>query len=465
MSKQKGAAALIAKMSRETLEAILLERVKEDPILERRIRSRYGASTEIGHYRSLVEGMLEGLRGWGYDGYEEGDAYSAAAEIDDLFAQADKKPANERARAVYSLAQAVIEEVTPSLDSADDHDGNLYGAVDDAFERVVDIARTKNADPVLLAQILSWAEGILSSDRLGSWGREWTERCLLIAANTARTEDKLREVLAICDKLLDKEEKDGSRKYLAGKIAVLKTDIYGRLGTGDERADFIETHLDLDDIRRLAIADSFEAKDFTRCKALSTGGIAQAEAEKSPGLVDRYRILLVEAMDSIGEGRDADVLVERWTIEDNDDGWFKALKKRKSKAAWIETRERVFTALERARNRTWLIASLYSSENLLDRLMSLCEQDPREFQKYYPRLMGKYPSRVAPLLLALIRRKASADSQRGSYKETAALVADYAKCAGAAACASLIDDLEKEYKARRAMREELEKVRPKGDYR
>ncbi|MGA2546185.1 MAG: hypothetical protein ABSF43_06540 [Rectinemataceae bacterium] len=60
MSKRINASALIKKMPRETLESILLERIGEDAALERRILAEYGSSTTVEHYRSLVDGMLEG---------------------------------------------------------------------------------------------------------------------------------------------------------------------------------------------------------------------------------------------------------------------------------------------------------------------------------------------------------------------------------------------------------------------
>lgn len=461
MPKQKNAAALIKKMSRETLESILLDRLGEDAALERRILAEYGSSTTVDHYKSLVDGMLDGLQGWGYRGYSEDDAYSAALEIEGLFDKAEKKPVEDRARAVFTIAQAVIERLVPSLDERDDHDGNLYSTVDETFGRVAEIAKSKRAESDLLADISRWAENLVSSDRLGSWRREWAERCIAIAVSAARSAERLREIIALCDSFVDAGKPNFSSIYLAEEIALIKIELLGRLKAKAERKAFIEAHLDFHGVRELAIKEAFEAKDFARCKTLASDGISHAAKNDLPGHIDGYRTSLVEAMDAEGAGNEADRLVERWAIEAHGDSWFKALKKRAPKGEWKATMERVLAAIESRGDRTRLLASLYASERLLDRLMDLCEKKPREFVEYYRKLMKTYPSRVAPLLKDYIGHKAATDTKRNSYGETASLVGDYGSCAGAAAASAFIDELESRYASRRAMREELEKVRPR----
>jgi hypothetical protein len=379
MSKQTSAIALIRKMPRETLESILLERIREDAALERRILAEYGSSTTIDHYKSLVDGMLEGLHGWGYRGCSEDDAYSAAIEIEGLFDKAGKKPIEDRARAVFTVAQAVIDRLVPSLDDCDDHDGNLYGTVDETFGRIAEIAKSKGAGSALLADISRWAESLVSSDRLGSWKREWAEACLAIAASAARSDKRLREILALCDSLINAERADSPSPYFAERIALVKIELLGRLKAEADRGAFIEAHLDFNSVRELAIREALEAKDFLRCKTLAAEGISNAVKEDLPGYIDGYRTSLVEAMDAEGAGREADQLVERWAIEANNDSWFKVLKTRIPKNTWTATRERVLTAIESRGDRTGLLASMYASERLLDRLMDLCEKKTREF--------------------------------------------------------------------------------------
>ncbi len=74
-----------------------------------------------------------------------------ALEIKGLFDKAEKKSGRNRARAIFAIAQAVIDGVVPCLDSGDDHDGSLYGAVEDSLKRVEEIARANDTAPSLLA--------------------------------------------------------------------------------------------------------------------------------------------------------------------------------------------------------------------------------------------------------------------------------------------------------------------------
>jgi hypothetical protein len=461
MPKQVGPSALIKKMSRETLESILLEHVREDATLGRRILMKYGTSTTVEHYKSLVDDMLEGLQDRNYDRYSEDDAYGAALEIDKLFDKAKKKSVTERSRSIFEVAQAVIEGLIPSLDECDDHDGNLYRTVDETFERIAKTAKARGTDPAVLADISKWAEALVSSNRLGSWRGDWAKDCIVIAASAARSENRLREILALCDSLLREENENSNSTYFVEEIAIIELELLGRCKAKAERKAFVDGHLDFDKVRELAIREAIKTKDFKRGKALAAEGISKATQNKRSGDIDNYRGLLVEAMDAEGTGPDANMLVERWAIEENYDSWFKALKAHISKSKWNETRDRVLKAIESKSDRSRLLASLYASERLFDKLMELCEKNPREFIEYYHKLMKAYPGRVAPLLRDHICRKAASDSNRSSYSETASLVADYRKCAGDAATASLIDELEARHRSRPAMREELEKVRPR----
>lgn len=467
MTKKMSASALVKKMPRETLESILLEHIGEDAALERHIIIEYGTSTTVAHYRELVDGMLEGLSGWGYDGCEEDDAYDIALEIREMFVKAEKKSGTEQANDIFAIAQAVIEGVVPCLNECEDHDGSLYCVIGEALGHVEAVAQAEDTNPALLEKIALWAEDLVSSGRLGDWINEWAEQCTLIAAATARSEAKIREVLAFCGSLIDKGDRDdaagrhrGYSDYFIQRILLVSIGLLGKIGAETERAAFIEAHLDIDDVRELAIREAFAAKDFQRCKVLSAGGISHAENDSVSDLVDAYRVSLIEAMDALGEGWNADALVEKWTIEAWHDTWFKLLKGRTPKAEWKGTRERVLIALEAKGKRASLLSSLYDSERLYDRLMTLCEKDQGVFVTYYRKLLKKFPTRVAHLLLTHIRQKAASDSNRSSYQRTAALAADYGVCAGADAAIALIDELEAQYRARRAMREELEKVRP-----
>ena len=454
-------------MPRETLESILLEHIGEDATLERHIIIEYGTSMTVSHYRGLVDGMLRGLSGWGYGGYVEGDAYDIALELKEMLVRAEKKSGTEHGNAVFAVAQAVAEGVIPRLEECDDHDGNLYSIVHEALGRVETVAKAEDTTTALLEKIALWAEDIVSSCRFDGCGNGWAEQCTDILAATARTEAQIREVLAFCSSLIDKGDRDdaagrhrGYSDYFIQRILLVSIGLLGKIGAEAERAAFIEAHLDIDDVRELAIREAFAAKDFQRCKVLSAGGISHAENDSVSNLVDAYRVSLIEAMDALGEGWNADALVEKWTIEAWHDTWFKLLKGRTPKAQWKGTRERVLIALEAKGKRASLLSSLYDSERLYDRLMTLCEKDQGVFVMYYRKLLKKFPARVAPRLLIYIRQKASSDSKRSSYQGTATLVVDYGVCAGVDVATALIDELEAQYRARRAMREELEKVRP-----
>jgi hypothetical protein len=80
-----------------------------------------------------------------------------------------------------------------------------------------------------------WAKGLVSSDRLGSWRREWAEQCIAIAISAARSDERLRELLALCDSLLDAGKPDFSSIYFAERVALVKIDLLRRLKAEAER--------------------------------------------------------------------------------------------------------------------------------------------------------------------------------------------------------------------------------------
>lgn len=391
----------------------------------------------------------------------EDDCSDIAYDIEKLYANVAKRPLEEQSPAVFEIARSVITQVLPLLEKGwDDHDGNVCTLMDTAYFRIKRLASAAKTDKKLKAVIFVWATTELAKKRSGSWSGEWILQYLEIAQATADSPDEYSIVLSLCDTCMQRQTSDYS-KYLQEDIALFKVSVLKKTKRKDERKSFIAEHLHMDKILELAITEAYNAKKFQESRDLAEKGILQNPEDQYSSSTDRYREHLIHAMDALEQKSEASALVEKWAIKETSGDWFKTLKRRSPKKEWEAIRERIFTSIEKAKNTHSILAHLYESEKLYDRLMTVCEADDWCFSAHYERLIPKYPSRVAPLLSAKICAKAQKDSSRTSYRDTALIIQKYARCAGIEKAKALIDELTSLYSNRPAMKQEYAKVRLK----
>lgn len=451
--------SILPTLPRTLLERIIRERLDEgDEELAKLIFS-VGAEKKDRRTPQAIVTRLMKKYGHSEYGFIE-NSYGFALDLRRLAGRAAEAASSGNYGFAVELLTRVTESAGPHAYEGDDEECEVMESVDDCLERLAEIARAPQAGNEALGELRSWA--LQSID--AKWAQEgdsWDMSCLEIAALAARNESDMRVILDICARLTKKRSPDWSEAYRAGRASTIAADLLGRLGDDAMRSAYIDTHLHLADIRKLAVDEAMEARDFDRAIELCRDGVALFRKRDESGTADEFAERLIAAFDMAGKKGDAAMEAESLLIESFSTDRYKSLKKRyPRRASWIAVRDRIIGTLEK-RSSTYDLAEIYAIEGMPDRLLAIAEDEESIFEENLAMIGRAYPERAANFIKRDVERKLKNTASRESYARCAESILGYAKYAGKKATEAFFDSLITTYPARRVMREEFEKAREK----
>ena len=449
-SKEDSPEAIVGSLSREDLEALVLQRLEGgDTALASAILLRHGAA-DGGKAQALVQtivGNHESGESYGYYDNSEGLA-------DELFAlrrraMAQVEPAKHTES--FALLRAVVEEIAPHCWQGDDHDGVLVGTVQQTIDDIIALASRRNCDPACRKDIRAWARANADS-RWAIEGDSWDFELLRLQLLASRGKDERRESLDLLRTSCAPPENGQMDSYRARKSAETILQALRHPRDAKERASFIAEHLHLGYVRDMAITEALAAKDYTQAEELAIEGM-RIEASRGGGS-DAFALRLVEVLDSSGSKARATEFVEKQTIMNSSLEWFTILKKRIAKGPpWQTVRERVIASV--ATRSPSFHAQILDAEGLIKDLAELARAHPSVLGQHYKRIGREVPELAAGYLEGQVRRELVRTHSRNGYRYIADKVREYAGFAGKEAAFGLVEDLCSRYSNRPAMIQEL----------
>ena len=450
--------SLLASLSRAELERIIRERLDEgDEYLGELILSLQAEKTGRRSPSAIVDSLMRRHKGQGYDYIE--DAYSFGRDLLRLRDRAAEAVAKgDYVFAVRVLVQAIECAAPHAYDGGEDEESPIMDAVEEGFERLLGLAQSPEPDPVALRELGTWALRSVEAQ----WARDgdsWDMVCLELAAAAARGEAEVRAVLELCSRFTEGQRTEWSWTYRAQRAALVAAALLERAGDEIARRAYVEDHLFLADIRMLAVDEAMKAGDYSRAIGLSRDGVKIFREADQDGSADEFAERLIDALDRSGEDEAAALELEDLVITSFSSDRFAALKKRHpNRSTWLETRDRIISALEK-RSSSYALATIYKVERMNERLLALAEKNESIFKAYLDTIGHEYPKRAASFLKNEVERDLRRTASRGAYARSAASILRYGKYAGKKAAEALFDSLVSAYPARRAMREEFAKAR------
>jgi hypothetical protein len=450
--------SLLASLSRSEFERIIRERLDEgDEYLGELIIALQAEKTDRRSPSAIVDSLMRRHKGRGYDYIE--DAYGFGRDLLRLRDRAAVAAAKgDYVFAVQVLVKAIECAAPHAYDGGDDEESPIMDAVERGFERLLGLARSPESDPSALRELGTWALRSVDSQ----WARDgdsWDMVCLELAAAAARGEADVQAVLELCSRFTEGPRTEWSWTYRAQRAALVAAALLERAGDEMTRRAYIENHLFLADIRMLAVDEAMKTRDYSRAIGLSRDGVKLFREADQDGSADKFAERLIDALDRSGEEEAAALELENLVITTFSSDRFDALKKRHpNRSTWLETRDRIISALEK-RNSSHALAMIYKADHMNERLLELAEKDEFIFMEYLDTIGHTYPDRAARFLKNEVERELRRTASRGAYARSAASVLRYGNYAGKKAAEALFDSLISAYPSRRAMREEFAKAR------
>jgi hypothetical protein len=465
--------SIVQRLSRDELQTIVLESLKIDDTLARRIILRFAPATSA----ETIGAILDRLKkehtddDWGH--IENSEALGDSLE--ELGRKAEEAAEAGDFATAMMIDTTMISRMAGYASNGDDEYGAVEDQVDEAFERLAILAESYDFDESTRLALRTWSENNIES----SWAKahnSWDISCLCLMENSSQSDDESRETLARCLRIVDsigEDRRNGAAarggiaphrtmgehsRRSAEKAVMIAIRLYGSMADPEARKRFIDAHMHVAPVRDLAIDEAVARGNYSLALSLAREGLSAQSAAGSHGLVSAYEDRIVEILDLDGRAEDASRFIEELCLAERSIDRFRLLKKRGSdRKLWIETRERILVVFETRKD--WVhIADILQEEHLGDRLLALTDRIPGLFDRYYAFIGKTHPERVIPYLEKKIPEYFRSAGSRSDYANCAGKFSEYSGYAGPHSARALIRNIIAEYPNRPAMRDELGKI-------
>lgn len=355
----------------------------------------------------------------------------------------------------FFLSTVLLEEMTITIQNADDSNGNIGYFVDTAVEALHDIASSDNLDATLKKEIFEYCIQIYNKKLFSGW--DWHLGILEVAEKLAENETDI-DLLISC---LNKTDSDYQRER--AQMAILR--LLHQYKTQKEVSQFIEANLSNSRIRKMEIQKAIEDKSFEYAKKLCKDGIEIDQKEK-PGLAtDWYRFLLKIAQ---AENEVSEIIKHATYLFVNDsrseEDYFEIMRENTPVERWNSDVEKLINHIQTQSKNTWnargLIRKIYIKQQWWNRLFELLKQTESleniETEEQY--LANDYALELVIMYSNRLKNYVEKFIGRDHYQKACRYLRRMKKLGGETEVNILIEYFRKTYPKRMALMDELNKV-------
>jgi hypothetical protein len=405
-----------------------------------------------GHYTRQIKSLLTQAAG-----RQRFITVTMAAKVNGAMRQyletAEAQMRQGQYRSTFYIATAVLEEMTKALQFADDS----YGYVGSAIHGALDLLELLVAQPLpedMRKALLDYCCKANEKQLFDDW--DWHLGILEIATPLLATDAEEARVL----ELLRKEEQSPYKHRQAQRIhyAILLQ------RHGEEAAwAFLEQHLDNIEMRELAVGLLIDRGDLDKAKTLAEEGLA-AETRRRSGYRDLWLQWLLKIAQSQGDAKSIVAHARALYLNgfQHNPELFLVMRSAVAAPEWPAFLEKLIKNIPQANtnHHPAFLCSLLAAESRWEDLLAQLTHAPslhllEEFASF---LMPAYQTELIELYAVCIRRILAHNVGRDMYQMCCRYLRKMRKMGGSDRVEELIQEFRQEYKVRRALMEELDKV-------
>lgn len=417
------------------------------------IRFTPEASGSKSYYEKIVHHALSAAEdAYGMIAY--GDVETAMGPVEDLLNKAAQQTPNE----IIPACQAIIENLTETLNHADDSDGYIYSAIEEATDLLKSVS-DNNLTSKLREELLRFCLEEALHPRQEGWDAKWP---LLQIAGQIAQEDEEGELFKALGQAV---RKDGwSKDYESGKAALIKLDRYKRTRSEEEIQKFKYDNRRFETFRNILLKEAFDQKNYKQAKQLAKEGIETNQKNHLHGLVNRWHEWLLKI--ALAEHKPVEICRIAEGLYYNNHynmDHYRLLKQHYPQEKWPEKLEKMIKTLGEG---GWgflsnPLADIFIEEKMHDRLMNMVRKDPSLsiISRYEPYLKKDYRQELIVLYEKGIINHLEYNTGREYYKECCGLMKRMRRLGGEDTVEKLISELRQTYPRRPALMDELKKLK------
>ena len=461
-SKSDEVRAILESMPHETLVNILVGLAEDDRAISLDIRARFGegAPDKAVYLRMAREALRLGQDRYGFIDYW--GASRAYHGLDSLLSRAGTLLREGRSDRAVPIAQAVLETTANVYENADDSMGALGDCIGTALNILREASVYIGEEP--RCELFDYCLALAPIDPYCDFGWGWD--LAGIAADSIAGPEERSRCFALLDAMAERRDDDGTGlSYpIADQdletAALIKLSVVEREDGEEAALHFIQDHIHLHTFRQRLIQHHLGRGDISEVKRLCTDWLEEHSAARST-----YRRYYLDTLIEVAQ-REKDTpevlrLARALLLDTGDLKYYDLLKETLPGQEWPEALEALIADLETT-SRGWsVLPEIYAREGMWKRLLeSALQAGESMLKRYRDMLEPRFPEQVCKTYEGIVYTMLKRTSDRGTYEHAAEYLHRMAAMGYGERVEEIIDDLTSTHRRRRAMIEELNKVRP-----
>ncbi len=403
------------------------------------------------YYQKLLRELI--LQAEGSQGYLAIESVAWLHEEVKPFSKlARQKYADKDYQVASELTCTMLEEMTRAMEHTDDSKGDIARIIDQSLNLLMDIA-SEDLTRELRKYLFEYFISAFRKSTFYSWN--WHFRMLDLALFLMKDDNEAQKILS----LLDKDKYADNEEAMQIRLQVI------RQTKGEKEADlYMQQNLAHPAFRTELIEKALRDEDFVKARKMAMEGIRQDEKEK-PGLIFNWYELLLKIAHAEQNPKKIIEYARFLFIETPDESfpyyWF--MKAQFEAVKWPDYLEGLISELK-SRNR-WsdfnLIAKIYIWEEWWDRLFEHVNQNLRlNYLEYYEKYLSDYDQpKLIGLYTKAILKLVEEKPDRKSYQEACYFIGRMILLGAVKEAEKLVKSLQNDYPARKALLDELKKIK------
>jgi hypothetical protein len=409
-------------------------------------------------YRQILQQAIKPYKRRGFIEYN--DSFKAMKFFTELADEAEAQWQKGFYREAADISLVLIEEIAEIIEYMDDSAGFVTDISNAAFNTLHGVAESE-APFSLKEELFTYILQERKKKKYGGW--DWPDDFFRLAIATATSEPQYRQLLAEADTELEKarNSKDAwTKDYTTQNWLNQKRTVLQKMGKPAEAQSILLQHLDIPDFRSQVVQDHLQHGRLEEAAAL-----CEEALQKGIG----HQRLWCEFLLQIAQRRHDTESIRKWTLNlflktDFSPDYFRLYKATFPEAEWPGQRDRLLAVVRQSMGPyfyPYTLAPLYVEEQLWQDLLQAFRLYPDlEFlQQFDKHLLPQFGAEVLDAYEKALRKYAAEKQGREHYVRIRKILAYLQTLKGGdELSATLVQQFRSQYKQRRAMMEELDKL-------
>lgn len=443
--------ALVA-LDHDKLVEVLMEFAGKDKQFFSQLELRLGVTgSKPADYNRLVKDALRLGRGdYGYIDYR--GSTRAARKLDELFVMAETLRREGDAERALAICQAVVENVIPVMNEADDSNGDLSASISQAVEEMRECAGQLGASA--RSSLLAFCLGQAQSGNITGFDLQYD--LFDLAGDLVRTEADRTMLFDVLQAHADRSRSYGF-SYARDYAADLMADVIERLDGEAAAMAYIQANIHVDAIRRRLIERYQKEGKTTAAKQLAEDGITLSRQKGLLGLVLDYQDLLLKTAQAEGDREAIIRHAEPLWLHSGREEYFNLLKQNVPAALWGGFLEKLRREVRTPEQMAWV----YEREEMWNDLLALASNPGNEqvLEHHHRQLGAKFPTEMIALYERRVARLLDDGAGgRSVYQRIVEALRRIRDLGEPAKTKALVESIRARYPKRRALIDELNQL-------